>query len=568
MRWPKLLALLASGCSLTDFEDGAPCNTRDDCVDYECLAGRCRAPDSIGDPNEPEELLPGVALRFESVSVSSDTNRDGELSPGESGGLSISIRNAGSAQARGVVGILSTTREGVTIGSSNLYFGSVSGGSTSCGSTSSSGSGYCSPAPTISIDESVAAGTSLPFTLELRDSLGSTFSLDFSYVTPAINQTFVLESVSVSSDTNRDGNLSPGETGALAITIRNSGAAQARGVTGVLSTTQPGVTIANANLYFGHVSGGSTSCGSTSSSGAGYCSPAPSVSVDTSIAAGTAIQFSLGLTDEYGSEFSVSFRYTTPAINQSFVAESVSVSSDTNRDGHLSPGETGTLAITIRNSGSAQARGVTGVLSTTQPGVTIGTASLFFGNVSGGSTSCGSTSSSGAGYCSPAPTVTVDASVSAGTSIPFALDLTDEHGSRFELSFRYTTPAINQSFVIESVSVTQDTNRDGSLSPGESGSLQITLRNNGSAQARGVTGLLSTTQAGVTIASSTVYFGHISGGSTSCGSTSSSGAGYCSPAPSVSIGAGVASGTPVRFSVALTDAYGNTASLSFDVTVR
>src|SRR5207247_2492007 len=123
-------------------------------------------------------------------------------------------------------------------------------------------------------------------------------------------------------------------------------------------------------------------------------------------------------------------------------------------------------------TGSAQARDVTGTLSTSQSGVSIeGSTMLYFGIVGGGSTACGSTSAGGAGYCSPAPRISVATSVAAGTAIPFRLQLADGHGNSFTVTFSYTTPAINQSFAFESITVDEDTNRDGNLSPGETGSL-------------------------------------------------------------------------------------------------
>lgn len=119
--------------------------------------------------------------------------------------------------------------------------------------------------------------------------------------------------VTVLSDTNGDGKLSPGESGYLKVSITNTGTAQALGITGNLTTTTAGVTITGGTgLNFSDIDARSSACGTVGTTYyAGSCSQPssyyPTVTLATSVTAGTMISFSLALADEYGSTFAVPF---------------------------------------------------------------------------------------------------------------------------------------------------------------------------------------------------------------------------------------------------------------------
>ena len=521
------------------------------------------------------------------VSIDGDTNDDGVVSPGETGGLQITIENTGTSEALGIQGTLTTSNTSVTITrGSPIYFGDIQGGSTACGNTYSSGQGgYCiglAYEPTFSVPVSVSVGTVIPFSLALTDTNSNHFALSFNYTVGGINQVFTIVTTSIDGDTNGDGVVSPGETGGLQITIENTGTSEALGIQGTLTTSNTSVTITRGSpIYFGDIQGGSTACGNTYSSGqGGYCiglAYEPTFSVPVSVSVGTVIPFSLALTDTNSNHFALSFNYTVGGINQVFTIVTTSIDGDTNGDGVVSPGETGGLQITIENTGTSEALGIQGTLTTSNTSVTITRGSpIYFGDIQGGSTACGNTYSSGqGGYCiglAYEPTFSVPVSVSVGTVIPFSLALTDTNSNHFALSFNYTVGGINQVFTIVTTSIDGDTNGDGVVSPGETGGLQITIENTGTSEALGIQGTLTTSGASVTITrGSPIYFGDIQGGSTACGNTYSSGqGGYCiglAYEPTFSVPVSVSVGTVIPFSLALHDAYNNSFMLSFSYTV-
>jgi hypothetical protein len=445
------------------------------------------------------------------------------------------------------------------------------------GSCSQSSSYY----PTVTLASSVTAGTTISFSLALVDEYGSAFAVSYSYVVVGINQAFTAGTATLLNDTNGDGKLSPGESGNLKVSITNTGTAKALGITGNLTTSTAGVTITDGTgLTFSDLGAGSSACGvmATVSFAAGSCSQSssyyPTVTLASSVTAGTTISFSLALVDEYGSAFAVSYSYAVVGINQAFTAGTATLLNDTNGDGKLSPGESGNLKVSITNTGTAKALGVTGNLTTSTAGVTItdGTG-LTFSDLGAGSSACGvmATVSFAAGSCSQSssyyPTVTLASSVTAGTTISFSLALADEYGSTFAVSYSYMVVGINQAFIAGTATVMNGTNGEGNL--------KVSITNTGTAKALGITGNLTTTTAGVTITGGTgLTFSDLGAGSSACGvmATVSFAAGSCSQSssyyPAVTLATSVTAGTTISFSLAITDKYGNSFVVPFSVPVN
>ena len=118
----------------------------------------------------------------------------------------------------------------------------------------------------------------------------------------------------------------------------------------------------------------------------------------------------------------------------------VTIASDTNGDGHISPGETGTLRIALQNTGSSEGLGIIANLTTTTAGVTItnGTG-LTFGNILPDYYACPNSSDApGSCFDNLNPSIAVNLSVSAGTVIPFSLAITDTYGNTFTATFNIT----------------------------------------------------------------------------------------------------------------------------------
>jgi hypothetical protein len=166
------------------------------------------------------------------------------------------------------------------------------------------------------------------------------------------------------------------------------------------------------------------------------------VSVPASVAVGTVLSFTLALRDTYGSTFTATFEITTGAIDQNFSVTQVALQKDTNGDNKLSPGESADLRIELRNDGTSKALGMTGDLTSSNAAITItGGKGLKFGDLGPTASACASlATSSYPGNCSASyfPSVSVPASVAAGTVLPFTLALRDTYGNTFTATFQLT----------------------------------------------------------------------------------------------------------------------------------
>ena len=395
---------------------------------------------------------PGAELALVSASPVGDSNGDGALSPGESAGLRVKIRNAGTVALTDLTGTLSTEMEGIAVvQGESVWFGDLRKGDTACGHRTredSPGTCYSSASdyPRVSVDQGVAPGTTVPFVLTLTDGRDARFRVDFPLVVTAIDQSFRVTRATVLGDSNGDGELSPGETGTIRVEVKNLGGSKALGVTGTLTAADPRVAVPTWTiLRFGEVGPGATACGPKESSGAeGTCYTSsedyPRLTLDPSIPPGTTLVFTLDLVDVYQNRFSLPFTLVAPPIDQAFAVTQVTVLGDPDRSGALAAGETAELRVEVANLGGVRALGIAGDLTCDEAGVVIaGGSPVVFGEIGAGVTACGHrvTSSSpgscysGTGYY---PRVTLPATRPLAP-LTLRLGLVDAYGNRFPLSF-------------------------------------------------------------------------------------------------------------------------------------
>ena len=187
-----------------------------------------------------------VVHQSHSIDDVSGGNGDGWVNPGETIHMPLSLKNYGNNTALNVSAILHSTGDPfVTVLDSSQTFGNIDPGDsvTSPGTYAFSVSSDCP-------NEHVAY-----FYLEINDQAGGAWSnmISATVVTPRLSY----RSYSV-NDSTPNGNWipEPGETFSLMVSVKNNGTELAREVAGILSTSDPYVSIDDSTADFGSVPSG------------------------------------------------------------------------------------------------------------------------------------------------------------------------------------------------------------------------------------------------------------------------------------------------------------------------
>ncbi|MFQ6093850.1 MAG: M28 family peptidase, partial [bacterium] len=188
---------------------------------------------------------------------------------------------------------------------------------------------------------------------------------------------FVLFSSSVIDDDdlgesmgNNNGWVDPGETIELPVTLINIGSAPATGVTGVLRTSEPYITLADSVESFGDIAPNDTAESADDFDFA----------VSTNCPNGHFVQFSLEVRDEDGKVWASSFKLqvTLPDfVYQSFTIDEVTGDGD----GVVDAAETFDLWVDLKNEGLRDASGITGTLETVHSGVEVTDNTALFSDI-------------------------------------------------------------------------------------------------------------------------------------------------------------------------------------------
>ncbi len=179
---------------------------------------------------------------------------------------------------------------------------------------------------------------------------------------------------------NEDGEVGAGETIELLVTVGNFGTDTAYGVTATLSSASSRIDIRDGEEQFGDIAGG----------GFAQCLDDFEFSVDAGAADGEVIPLTLTMSDSAARETWES--YINLIVHAPVLAYEAHVVDDPefggNENGCPEPAEVVELGVTIGNSGSSVATGVTGTLSTSDPYVVINDAvgSIAFVNPDGAAT--------------------------------------------------------------------------------------------------------------------------------------------------------------------------------------
>jgi hypothetical protein len=174
---------------------------------------------------------------------------------------------------------------------------------------------------------------------------------------------------------NNDGLMDYGETISLHMTLKNVGVEQANNVSTTISSESEYVTILDDNAYFGNIA----------PDGTVTVNDAFSIEASANIPDNHDVSFTLTSTDGTDSWISyISIKGHAPHIKySSYIIDDA----QGNNNGLLDPGETAPMIVTVENTGSAAAYNVAGLLTSSDPYVSVNTAQpQNIGDLAAGST--------------------------------------------------------------------------------------------------------------------------------------------------------------------------------------
>ena len=292
----------------------------------------------------------GKNIVYSRYTVYSDNNGDGIINKGESIALKVYLKNTGSSDANSVTATMTTTSSYVSslAPTSAISFGTISAGSES----NYYGNYYSSEYSwSFAVSSSTPTGTQIPFTLNITDGQGNTWTQSFTVTVQATGANIQYSRNVVYSDNNGDGIINKGESIALKVYLKNTGRSDANSVTATMTTTSSYISslAPTSAISFGTISAGSESnyYGNYYSSEYSW-----SFAVSSSTPTGTQIPFTLNITDGQGNTWTQSFTVTVQATGANIQYSRNVVYSDNNGDGIINKGESIALKVYLKNTGS------------------------------------------------------------------------------------------------------------------------------------------------------------------------------------------------------------------------
>jgi len=376
---------------------------------------------------------------------------------------------------------------------------------------------------------------------------------------------FAWSSGSVVSESGGDGVVNPGETARLKITIKNDGEDLTRDVVGILVSSEPDVTVTHSCATYGVILANDTATGN-------HDGVASDWSYEFKVAAGAdaprRLDFVIDVTDSSGALGQIAFYVNLVAGGDTVKYVAHNVYDDDNYDGLVNKNETVSLTVYVRNDTSEMwIENLQGVFTTDDPLVALEVGQADFAyRLYKGAEAYGDSSAHGGGS-SYSMRFHVD-EAEPGHVIDFGLELFWDGGGHAETSFPVEVHATGADIAFDRASVRDDDNYDDILNQGETVTIVVWLRNDGTSRANGVTAELSTTSQDVEeLVWTEAAWGTISAGQEGYGECNQQG---CSSTYTYSfkVKQGAAVGTAIPFTLAIADAQGNTWDESFTMTVE
>lgn len=382
----------------------------------------------VPSPCEPCVAAPDLALAAcdhasDDCALGGVGDGNGNVDPGEAAELALSVSNSGTSDAVGVVATVSTTTPGVTITQPTVSFGDIAIGATAPGAENAA----------YSVDLTVPCGTLIQFDVELTHADGTvmelcTMQVPLATCAPCVAGVSVVactpsDSCAFGGGGHADGSVDPGEDASVVLDLLNSSGAPATGVTATVTSATPGVTITQGALTFPDIADGATAS-----------SDAPmTFSLSDSVPCGADLVFDVAIGTNEGPHSS-GCTITVPApctpcvdappqpdlqLQPCVATDACAAGGAGDGDGDLAPGETATLSLGLDNAGAGDATGISAVVTTTTPGVTIIQGATTFGDIAAGGSGVGATQIE----------LQLAGSVPCGSNVDLSVEITTDQGT-------------------------------------------------------------------------------------------------------------------------------------------
>jgi len=204
-------------------------------------------------------------------------------------------------------------------------------------------------------------------------------------------------------DETGNGNVNPGETVEVMLTLANTGSAAVSAVNVIMESNSDYVNILTTEIVFGDIASGGTATAAT-----GF-----EVEFAAALQGGVEILTELTITDADDNEWTTWLQI--PIEGPSLYASSYTIDGD----GVIDPGETEEIYFTLKNNGNLQAEGINGLLICNNRRITILDSLGNFGTIAAGGTGSNVTNRF---------TVSTSTAILPGTYIPFIIQLTTADG--------------------------------------------------------------------------------------------------------------------------------------------
>ena len=458
-----------------------------------------------------------ASLGLSHIEIIDDANGDGLVSPQEPASVQVFAKNIGTSKATDVWASLVSHSDNVVIADCSVGIGDgwyPCDDKCSCENAMAASkqmleSGAIGDVAVLKIDFYADIQTStgeVGFTVGFHDESGNSWTDEFSLDILPLDATIDIGSTAVLADDNSDGFLSPGENITVEVYPRNSGTSKAIGVFARVTEIDTYADI-NTCFTFGKQKewaqcANDCSCDVVDEQDrqdlmAGTMSKDAILQINFSLGQNAPLEplwFTVAFEDQFGNVWTDKFWIPVVSVKAQIAVDSATLWNDTNEDGHLSPGENVSVQVYAKNTGSTKTFGLYADLSSDSDDVEISSCYTQVDVTWAKCTSmcsCDNVSTNAKHDLEPNEIGTeaiLRFNLYLKPNAPlnplvFKIRFYDGLGNTWEDAFYVDVEKHKAEISVAFNEITDDTNGDGLLSPGESASLLVYPRNTGPVKA-------------------------------------------------------------------------------------